>query len=126
AKEFYDLSNPEDAAKAAASVNVLLITADATNMPYDLYLSLPRPRGTCVMLGLPNDRVQFVPFSIVPRGINFAGSAVGSIADIKDMLALAAKENVRPIIQKLSMAQVNEGLKLVRDGSVRYRVVLEN
>ncbi|KAG4227239.1 hypothetical protein PC116_g24363, partial [Phytophthora cactorum] len=36
------------------------------------------------------------------------------------------KKNVRPVIQKLPMSQVNEGIQMVRNGTVRYRVVLEN
>ncbi|KAF1323650.1 Mannitol dehydrogenase, partial [Globisporangium splendens] len=126
AEEFYNLSDPEQAQKAASSVNVLLITADATNMPYNTYLQLVRSRGTVVMLGIPNDSVTFAPFFLVPRGVRFVGSAIGSIQDIKDMLKVASEKNVRPIIQKVPMAKVNEGLQMVRDGSVRYRVVLEN
>ncbi|TYZ69203.1 hypothetical protein PybrP1_011405 [[Pythium] brassicae (nom. inval.)] len=126
AEEFYNLSDAEHAKRAVRSVNVLLITADATNMPYNTYLSLLRPRGTCVMLGLPNDEVKFLPFFIVSDGKKLVGSKIGSIEDIKDMLALAAEKNVRPIIQKLPMRQLNDGIQLVRDGKVRYRVVLEN
>ncbi|GAB9474405.1 hypothetical protein Gpo141_00011530 [Globisporangium polare] len=113
-------------AKEFFNLNMLLITADATNMPYNLYLSLLKPRGTCVMLAVPNDEVKYLPFFLISRGIKFIGSGIGSIVDVKDMLALAAEKNVRPIIQKLPMAQANEGLQMVRDGTVRYRVVLEN
>ena len=126
AAEFYNLSNEEDAKKAVGSVNVLVLTADATNMPYSTYLSVLRPRGTCVMVGLPNDEVKFLPSFLVIEGKKFVGSKIGSIEDIKEMLALAAEKNVRPIIQKLPMSKVNEGIQLVRDGKVRYRVVLEN
>uniref|UniRef100_H3GAV7 Enoyl reductase (ER) domain-containing protein n=1 Tax=Phytophthora ramorum TaxID=164328 RepID=H3GAV7_PHYRM len=126
AQEFYNLSDPEHQKKAAGSVDFLLLTADAKDMPYDLYLSLVRKRGTLIMVGIPNDGVKFSPFLIVPRAVRIRGSCIGSIQDIKDMLELAAKANVRPIIQKLPMAKVNDGLNMVRDGSVRYRVVLEN
>ncbi|KAG6583251.1 NADP-dependent alcohol dehydrogenase C 2 [Phytophthora cinnamomi] len=58
AAEFFDLGNPEQQKKEkAGSVDFLLLTADSTNMPYDLYMSLVRKRGTLVMLGLPNDQV---------------------------------------------------------------------
>ncbi|GMF25458.1 unnamed protein product [Phytophthora lilii] len=125
AKEFYNLSDPEHQKKAAGSVDFLLLTADANNMPYDLYLTLVRKRGTLIMVGIPNDQVKITPFLLVPRAMRVRGSAIGSIQDIKDMLELAAKENVRPIIQKLPIAKVNEGLDMVREGRVRYRVVLE-
>ncbi|KAG3108661.1 hypothetical protein PI124_g14057 [Phytophthora idaei] len=42
------------------------------------------------------------------------------------MLELASKKNVRPVIQKLPMSKVNEGIQMVRNATVRYRVVLEN
>jgi D-arabinose 1-dehydrogenase-like Zn-dependent alcohol dehydrogenase len=126
AEEFYNLSDPEHARKAIGSVNLLLITADATNMPYNQYLQLLRPRGTIVMLAVPDDNVTFAPFFLVPRGIKYVGSALGSIQDIKDMLQVASEKNVRPIIQKLPMTEANEGLRMVREGLARYRVVLEN
>ncbi|GMF48105.1 unnamed protein product [Phytophthora fragariaefolia] len=126
AEEFYNLSDEADQKKAANSVNYLVLTADANNMPYNLYLSLVRKRGTFIMVGLPNDDMKFSPFFIVPRAVRVRGSCIGSIQDIKEMLELASKKNVRPIIQKLPMSKVNEGLNMVRDGSVRYRVVLEN
>ncbi|GAB9477586.1 Mannitol dehydrogenase [Globisporangium polare] len=126
ADEFVNYSDAAQAKKAAMSVDVLLLTADADNMPYSLFMSFLAVRGTCVMVGLPNDEVKFKPFFLVGNGNKLMGSKIGSIQDIKDMLALAAAKNVRPIIQKLPMSQVNEGLQMVRDGSVRYRVVLEN
>ncbi|RLN60800.1 hypothetical protein BBJ28_00022409, partial [Nothophytophthora sp. Chile5] len=126
AEEFYNLSDEADQKKAAGCVDYLVLTADANDMPYELYLSLVRKRGTFIMVGVPNDKVKFSPYFLVPRAIRVRGSAIGSIQDIKDMLALAAKENVRPIIQKLPMTKVNEGLDMVREGRVRYRVVLEN
>ncbi|EEY63711.1 mannitol dehydrogenase, putative [Phytophthora infestans T30-4] len=126
AKEFYDLSNEADQEKAAGSVDYLVLTADAKNMPCNLYLSLVRKRGTFIMVGLPDDDVKFSPFFIVPRAVRVRGSCIGSIQDIKDMLELASKKNRRPIIQKLPMSKVNEGLDMVREGRARYRVVLEN
>ncbi|RLN75717.1 hypothetical protein BBJ28_00001806 [Nothophytophthora sp. Chile5] len=126
AEEFYNLSDPGHQKKAAASVNILVLTADANNMPYNTYLGLLRKRGTLIMLGLPNDEVKFKPIFVVARGIRVVGSLIGSPQDIRDMLAVAAEKNVRPIIQNLPMARVNEGITLAREGRVRYRVVLEN
>ncbi|GMF39408.1 unnamed protein product [Phytophthora fragariaefolia] len=126
AEEFYNLGDEADQKKAANSVDCLVLTADANNMPYNLYLGLVRKRGTFIMVGLPNDDVKFSPFFIVPRAVRVRGSCIGSIQDIKEMLELASKKNVRPIIQKLPMSKVNEGLNMVREGRVRYRVVLEN
>ncbi|ETP52560.1 hypothetical protein F442_02448 [Phytophthora nicotianae P10297] len=69
AEEFYDLSDPEQQKKAAGSVDFLLLTADANNMPYDLYMTLVRQRGTFIMLGVPNDQIKITPWLLVPRAV---------------------------------------------------------
>ncbi|RLN53411.1 hypothetical protein BBP00_00009324 [Phytophthora kernoviae] len=114
AEEFYNLSDPEDQKKAAGSVDFLLLTANAKNMPYDLYLSLVRKRGTLIMVSLPEDQVKITPWFLVPRAVRVRGSVIGSITDIEDMLELAAKANVRPIIQKVQMPDLNKGLDMTQ------------
>ncbi|KAG2787856.1 hypothetical protein JG687_00008743 [Phytophthora cactorum] len=126
ADEFVNYSDETQAAAATSSVNILLITADAKNMPYSTFLSFLAVRGTCIMVGLPDDDIKFNAFHVVAKGAKFVGSNIGSIQNIKEMLEVASKMNVRPVIQKLPMNRVNEGLQMMRNGSVRYRVVLEN
>ncbi|KAG2787650.1 hypothetical protein PC129_g23340 [Phytophthora cactorum] len=126
ADEFVVYTDEKQAKAAVGSVDILLITADANNMPYSTFLSFLAVRGTCIMVGLPNDDIKFNAFQVVGKGAKFVGSNVGSIQDMKDTLEVASKHNVRPVIQKLPMAKVNEGIDMVRKGTVRYRVVLEN
>ncbi|GMF25460.1 unnamed protein product [Phytophthora lilii] len=122
----YNLSDAEDVEKATNSVNVLLLTADATNMPYNTYLTLVKKRGTFIMVGVPDDDVKFKPMFVVAKGIKWVGSLIGSIQDIKDMLVLSAEKGVRAIVQQMPMSKVNEDVALMCAGRVRYRVVLEN
>ncbi|ETK71873.1 hypothetical protein L917_20682 [Phytophthora nicotianae] len=91
-------------------------------MPYTLFLSFLAVHGTVIMVGLPNDEIKFSPYPLVGKGLNFKGSAIGSIQDIKDMLELASKKNVRPVIQKLPMSKVNEGIQMVRNGTNVTRI----
>ncbi len=126
AEDFVTTSDADSCANARRSVNVLIVTADAPNQPYDTYLSFIRVGGTLIMVGAPDDNITFKPFSLIPGAISFVGSLIGGIKDTKDMLELAAKENVRPVIQKMPMKDANKGIKMVDEGKVRYRVVLEN
>ncbi|ETP31258.1 hypothetical protein F442_19865 [Phytophthora nicotianae P10297] len=114
AKEFYNLSDPEDQEKAANSVNVLLLTADATNLPYNTYLTLVKKRGTFIMVGVLNEEVKFKPMFVVAKGIQW------------DMLALASEKSVPAIVQQMPMSKVSGGIAMMQEGRVRYRVVLEN
>ncbi|TMW61692.1 hypothetical protein Poli38472_010756 [Pythium oligandrum] len=126
AVDFVNLGNADDVARARRSVHALIVTADATGQPYDTYLSVIRVGGTLIMVGLPNDKIAFQPFSLIPGAISVVGSLIGGVQETVDMLKLAAEQNVRPIIQKLPMSEVNKGIKMVDEGRARYRVVLEN
>lgn len=126
AVELVDLSDPEQALKAQASVQTLILTADANNMPYNTYLGLIKKRGTFITVGVPNDEFKFRPMPLVAKGIKMVGSLIGGQRDVEEMLELAAKTGVRAVIEKLPMARVNEGIERVRSGKVRFRVVLEN
>ncbi|KAF1773456.1 D-isomer specific 2-hydroxyacid dehydrogenase, NAD-binding domain conserved site 1 [Phytophthora cactorum] len=117
ADEFVVYTDEKQAKAAVGSVDILLITADANNMPYSTFLSFLAVRGTCIMVGLPNDDIKFNAFQVVGKGAKFVGSNVGSIQDMKDTLEVASKHNVRPVIQKLPMAKVNEGIDMVRKGT---------
>ena len=41
------------------------------------------------------------------------------------MLAFAVEHNVRPQVEVMPLARINEALDRVRDGKARYRVVVE-
>ncbi|KAL3656837.1 hypothetical protein V7S43_018294 [Phytophthora oleae] len=84
AQDFYNLSDPKDAKGAVRSVKTVVLTADANNMPYDTYLNLLRPRGTFIMVGLPNDKLICSPGSFVRGGKRLVGSKIGSPQDVKE------------------------------------------
>ncbi|KAG4230211.1 hypothetical protein PC116_g21487 [Phytophthora cactorum] len=88
------------------------------SMPYTLFLSFLAVRGSLIMVGLPTDDVKFSAFGVVAKGTTFGDSNIGSIQDIKDMLEVASKTNVRAVIQKLPVSKANEGIKIVGGATV--------
>nr|CCA22135.1 mannitol dehydrogenase putative [Albugo laibachii Nc14] len=125
ADDFVDLSG-EIADDVFGSIKLLLVTANAKNLAYDLFLQLLCTRGTLVMLGLPEEKIKLSGGSLIQKGIKLVGSLVGSCEEIEAMLQLASEKNVCPLIEKYPMSKVNDGIERVRSGKVRYRVVLEN
>uniref|UniRef100_H3HA90 Alcohol dehydrogenase-like C-terminal domain-containing protein n=1 Tax=Phytophthora ramorum TaxID=164328 RepID=H3HA90_PHYRM len=105
AEEFYNVSDPEDEKTAGNSVNMLLLTADANSLPFSTYLSLVKKCGTFIMESMPNDEVKFKPMFVVAKGIKWVSSLIGSIQDVKDILELASKKNVRAIVQQMPMSE---------------------
>jgi len=106
--------------------DLILVTAAYPGIDWDNLLSLCKVRGKVVLVGAPEEDVHFAPFSILMGSKNFCGSVIGSTGTIQEMLNFCSRNDVRPVIQKLPMHQVNEGVEAVRSGTVRYRIVLEN
>ena len=65
-------------------------------------------------------------FALIMKGVKFGGSAIGSPADIAEMLAFAAKHKVHPFIQERPLKDANQAVIDMDKGDARYRYVLVN
>jgi len=119
-------SGDKKAMGVSRQFDLILVTAAYVGIDWNNLLYLVRPRGKVVLVGAPEEEVHFDPFSVIIGSKNFCGSAIGSTGTIQEMLDFCSRNNVRPVIQKLPMHQVNEGVQALRRGDVRYRIVLEN
>jgi len=119
-------SEDKKAMSVTKQFDLVLVTAAYAGMDWNALLGLCRVRGKLVLVGAPEEEIHYDPFSIIFGSKNFCGSMIGSSGCIKEMFEFCSRHDVRPIVQKFPMHQVNEGLELVRNGKVRYRVVLEN
>jgi len=106
--------------------DLILVTAAYPGIDWNNLLSLCRVRGKVVLVGAPEEEVHFDPFNVILGSKNFCGSIIGSTGTIQEMLDFCSRNDVRPVVQNLPMHQVNEGVEAVRNGTVRYRIVLEN
>lgn len=84
-------------------------------------------RGTLVHVGNPDDG-QFVipPNSILNKSLNFAGSVIGSAAEIREMLQLAADKNIKAWVEERPMKDANQAVLDIEAGKPRYRYCLVN
>ena len=126
AKHFLDTSDKAAVKAAFRSFDLVLCTANGKAQDYTNWLSTVKFAGTFCMVAAPEEALTISAFSVIGSQINFTGSLIGSIQEIEQMLAFSEKHGIRPIIEKMPMDKANEGIKKVRDGSVRFRVVLEN
>jgi alcohol dehydrogenase (NADP+) len=102
----------QQAEEVTNSVDILLVMADASytaDALFRFWCSLV-VHGTAIMADLQSDEIKFQPFPLVDKGANFKGSAISSIQDTGGDV----KHNVRPVIQTLPTAKVNEGIDMVR------------
>lgn len=65
-------------------------------------------------------------FTFLANGIKFGGSAVGSPAEINEMLQFAADNKVKPWVECRPLKEANQVVLDMVDGKARYRYVLVN
>ncbi len=111
---------------ARGTFDVILNTASG-RAPLDPYFELLKPLGRLVCVSLPDkeERSQLYLHSAVPTERALFGSYLGPLGDYEEMLAFAVEHGVKPQVEVMPLARINEALDRVRDGKARYRVVVE-
>jgi uncharacterized zinc-type alcohol dehydrogenase-like protein len=88
------------------------------------FLVALRPKGKLVLIGVVVEPLQFGMFPMLFGEKIITSGAVGSPAAIATMLDFAARHNILPLTQTFKFSQVNEAIKKLREGKIRYRAVL--
>ncbi|KAI9291336.1 GroES-like protein [Neoconidiobolus thromboides FSU 785] len=126
ASNFIATDDPEQVAKGSRTLNYLIVTACAEDANWEMYCSWMKLEGRIILLGIPEANLSIPPFALLLKNLSVTGSLIGSINEIEHMLQFAANHNIRPVIERFPMSEVNNAVQYVRDNKVRYRVVLEN
>lgn len=95
-------------------------------MPLEQYLRL-LVHGTFIQVGVPEARMPaFHAFALITKGVKMGGSAIGSPAEIWEMLDLTVKKNVKPWISARPLKEANQAVVDMTANKARYRHVLVN
>ncbi|BGP35910.1 hypothetical protein JCM10296v2_007762 [Rhodotorula toruloides] len=118
----------DDFAPYKRSLDLIICTTNDTSMPLMGYLSLLRPGGNLILVGAPEKPVakDLPAFPFIMGNVHLGGSAIGSPSTIKEMLELAAKQNIKSWIEKRPMEDVNQAVPDMHASKARYRYVLVN
>ncbi|KAG9413237.1 hypothetical protein AC1031_016255 [Aphanomyces cochlioides] len=79
-----------------------------------------------ICLGRRSQNSLSLSVSIVLRQITFAGSIIGSPAQIEEMIAFAVEKGVNTIVEVMPMSEAAAALHKVDNGQARFRIVLKN
>ncbi len=115
----------EEAVKEAAMSLDLLIDTIPYGHDITPYLSLMKPNTTIVTVGNMIEMPGFVPGPMVFNRIAISGSLIGGIADTQEVLDLCAKHDIRPEIELIDIADVNDAFARMKDEDVRFRHVID-
>jgi uncharacterized zinc-type alcohol dehydrogenase-like protein len=83
------------------------------------------PRGRLHQLGAVLEPMQVNAFDLIMARRSITGSPTSSPASLLKMVDFCVRHNIRPQVERLPMAQINEAIERLRRGDVRYRFVLD-
>ncbi|GFP86972.1 8-hydroxygeraniol dehydrogenase [Phtheirospermum japonicum] len=89
------------------------------------YLNLLKPHGKLVIIGLPEKPLQLPMFALATERKMIGGSMIGGIKETQEMIDFAAKHNILPDVEIISMDYVNTAMERLARGDVKYRFVID-
>jgi propanol-preferring alcohol dehydrogenase len=91
----------------------------------NLGIAALRKAGTYVAVGLFGGELSIPLPSLILRALDLRGSYVGSLTELKALIALAKAGKIKPLpVEKVPMDDVNVALDRLRAGTVNGRLVL--
>lgn len=103
--------------------NVLLSTVPAS-IDWAGYAEYLDADGTLSIVGVPDQNISLPLFSMLMKRRRILASVIGGRAMMREMLSVAEKYQIEPIVETFPFPQANKALERVRNNQVRYRAVL--
>ena len=124
ASDFLVTTDSAQVAKAANRFDFILDTLSASH-DYNMYLSMLRPSGTMVCVGLPPEPMHIPPPTLVFARKSIAGSLIGGLAETQEMLDYCGKHKIAADVEVIPIQQINEAFKRMLKNDVKYRFVID-
>lgn len=105
-------------------LDIILVTS-GEELDWGSYLGQLDSGGALVLVAITFKPISIPVLAMIGKQRRIMASLIGSRASINEMLSLAARLEVRPIIETFPLAQASEAVSRVRENKVRYRAVLE-
>ena len=102
-----------------------ILSTISADLDWNLVTTLLKPKGTLCFVGRPNNPARIELGQLVSLQANICGSSTASRALMHEMLAFAARKKIKPQIEKMPLAKVNEAIERIKANAARYRIVLE-
>jgi uncharacterized zinc-type alcohol dehydrogenase-like protein len=124
ANEVVVSKNEDEMKKHTRSFDFII---DAVSADHDInaYLSLLKLDGTLTLVGAPEKPLPVAAFNLLLPRRNFAGSAIGGIAETQEMLDFCAEHNIVCDIEMIQIQDINHAYERLLKGDVKYRFVID-
>lgn len=125
AHHFVNSQNKDEMSALTNHLDLILNTVSEIDDLSSL-ISMLNMEGVIVLLAL-NYNTKLPTLSMIfSKRITVTASFIASKQEGFDMLEFASRNDIKAEVQQMSMQEVNEGIKLLRENKARYRIVLTN
>ena len=116
--------NADEMKARAGSLDFVL---DCVSAEHDInaYLQLLKLDGTLCLVGAPEKPLPVAAFNMLMPRKQFAGSAIGGIAETQEMLDFCAAHGIVSDVEVIPVQKINEAYDRLLKGDVKYRFVID-
>ena len=127
AHHYVDASAPDfgERMRRLGGARVILSTAPNAAATAALVPGLGH-EGCLLVVGAPFEPVPIGAIDLISRNARVQGWASGTAADSTDAMAFAARNGVRPLIERFPLADARRAVDAMMRGTVRFRAVIEH
>ncbi|WP_373872754.1 zinc-binding dehydrogenase [Microseira wollei] len=108
---------------AKQKLNIILSTVPIA-LDWEAYLQYLDSDGTLSLVGVPSEPLNIPLFPLLIKRRLVMASPIGGRGMMMEMLSIADRFGIKPIVETFPLPQANEAMQKVRDNKVRYRAVL--
>ena len=119
------VSKDADAMKKHTSSFDFILDAVSAQHDINAYLSLLKLDGTLTLVGAPEQPLPVAAFNLILPRRNFAGSAIGGIAETQEMLDFCGTHGIVCDIELIPIQKINEAWERLLKQDVKYRFVID-
>ncbi len=119
------ISKDADAMKKHGSSFDFILDCVSAQHDINAYLSLLKLDGTLAIVGAPEQPLPVAVFNLILPRRNFAGSAIGGIAETQEMLNFCGQHKIVCDIEMIPIQKVNEAWDRLLKQDVKYRFVID-
>jgi uncharacterized zinc-type alcohol dehydrogenase-like protein len=117
-------TDPAQMKKHEGTFDFILDTVSAKHDLNALVGMLKRD-GHLVLVGLPPEAPNIMPYMLIHGRKSISGSLVGGIKETQEMLDYCAEHGICADIEKIPIQMVNEAFERTLKGDVKYRFVID-
>ncbi|KAH6823437.1 cinnamyl alcohol dehydrogenase 6 [Perilla frutescens var. hirtella] len=119
------ISKDEDQMQGATGrMDGILDTVPAGH-PLMPLIGLLKPHGKLIMVGAPDKPLELPVFPLLAGRKMVAGSGIGGMKEMQEMMDFAAKHNIKADIELIPIEYVNTAMERLLRADIKYRFVID-